>query len=132
MILEQSLKNLYSRVTTALPTVPVSLGMRRAGAETPAIVYELVSAEMDATISGGLTMFRASVAFHCVADLGTDSVGLVDDVITAISGTTTSNAIQTVLVSLSVNSQTATPDDGQGDAERITSVIAVFLFRRTT
>lgn len=131
MILEQAMKNLYSRVAAAMPTVPVSLGLRRAGAETPAVVYELQSADMDCTMGGGLTVFRGTVAFHCVADLGTDALATLDDLIQAIDGNHTANNIQTTLVSMSINCQTSIPDDGQGDAERVASVVAIFHFRST-
>ena len=101
----------------------VSPQLRRQGDATPAIVYEVVDVTTYDTLAAKGTLARMTIRFDCVADGYGTSRGVADTLRTCLDGASFDN-VQRIFVQQETSSA-AIPDDGQGDAERITTLTAV-------
>lgn len=109
-------------------------GIRRAGVATPCYVYEVQSMELAATIvgAGALNHWTVVVEVQCVADTVSDVCTLLDDLIDRLDSGPINSATRNCSMALSsfqVAFSTATPDDGQQDAERVGTVSMTLLIQ---
>lgn len=123
------LEAVYARVNAAI-SAPVSPELRRLGDPTPAVVYEMTGADFDIAHEGSPTWTgTATFRFDCVANMAIDAYNLALDVLDSISGKWTQGTVTCVLVSAGLSQSRATPDDGQEDAERTTTLTAELQFK---
>jgi hypothetical protein len=123
---------LYTRATTVAGLV-LSPDLRREGDPTPAMSYEITSASFSVETDGRINEVTAiEVRWEAVADSLITAWDLAWSVRGAIDGKWGVGSLDFVLTSASMSSGMATPDDGQGDAERVVTLTTSFLVMETT
>lgn len=110
----------------------VCSGIRTAATPTPCIVYEVQTMEMAVEIRGAsaLNHWTVGVEVSCVADSIADVCGLIDDVIAEFDGGPINFAglqCSVALGKFDISFATASPDDGQQDAERVGTISLTLL-----
>jgi hypothetical protein len=112
----------------------VCSGIRTATTKTPCYVYEVQTMEIAPQMVGAaaLNHWTVGVEVACVADTVAEVCTLVDDLIVEFASgpiNSTTNTCSIVLASFQVAFTTATPDDGQQDAERIGTISLSLLIQ---
>lgn len=108
---------------------PVSVGMRRAGSATPAVVWEMTSAECSIVLQGHVGQ---SWLVGCDVQIyGDDALGVLtvaDSLITYFSGTpiTPGTLTPLTLTSLSAAMRTESQADGSEGDERVCTLSMTF------
>jgi hypothetical protein len=103
----------------------VCSGLRTAATPTPCYVYEVSTMEMAVQMlgAGALNHWTVGVEVSCVADTVADVCALIDDLVAEFDAGpinyTGTLQCSIALASFQVAFSTATPDDGQQDAERV-------------
>lgn len=101
----------------------ISPQLRRQGDDTPCIVYEVAEIVRYDTMQAAGTLCRVTMRLDCVADGYATCRNIAAGVRSAVDGQKF-----TGVEYCSIQSETtsaAVPDDGQGDAERITTITLV-------
>jgi hypothetical protein len=106
--------------------------LRTAATPTPCYVYEVTSMEMAVQMrgAGALNHWTVGVEVNCVADTVADVCTLIDDVIAELDNgplNYTAFKCSIALASFAIAFSTATPDDGQQDAERVGTITLTLL-----
>lgn len=114
---------LASASVTSLVGQRVSPQLRRQGDSTPAIVYEVSEVIRYDTMQAAGTLCRLSMRIDCIADGYADSRDVAAGVRAAVDGQGFTGVLRCAVVSETTGA--AVPDDGQGDAERITTLTLV-------
>ena len=112
----------------------VCSGLRTAATPTPCYVYEVSSMELAAQMRGVSTLNHYTVGLEvsAVADTLADVCALVDDLLVEFDSgpiNFTTLHCSVALAAFSVAFSTATPDDGQQDAERIGTMTISLLIQ---
>jgi len=110
----------------------VCSGLRTAATPTPCYVYEVSNMEMAVQMRGAsvLNHWTVGVEINCVADTVAAVCTLIDDLIAEFDAgpiTYTTFDCTIVLSSFAIAFSTATPDDGQQDAERVGTITLTLL-----
>jgi hypothetical protein len=110
----------------------VCSGLRTAATPTPCYVYEVSSMEMAVQMRGAaaLNHWTVGLEVNCVADTVASVCALVDDLVAQFDGgpiNYTALDCSIVLSSFAIAFSTATPDDGQQDAERVGTITLTLL-----
>lgn len=110
----------------------VCSGLRTAATPTPCYVYEVTSMEMAVQMRGAaaLNHWTVGLEVNCVADTVAAVCALVDDLVAQFDGgpiNYTALDCSIVLSSFAIAFSTATPDDGQQDAERVGTITLTLL-----
>ncbi|MFZ4738534.1 MAG: hypothetical protein ACOYM9_21435 [Bradymonadia bacterium] len=110
--------------------VPVSLGLRTAGDQTPSIVFDVTNADAAMVVQGVVKqVWNVTAQVDCIADKALDAASVADSVIAEFTGPMNTGDYTLVLVGAAAASRTETPDDGQQDAERILSLTLTIIAR---
>ena len=110
----------------------VCSGIRTAATPTPCYVYEITSMELSVQMVGvaALNHWTVTAEVSAVADTVSQVTTLVDDLLDQFDYGPINSAANTcslALQSFSIAFSTATPDDGQQDAERIATMTVSLL-----
>jgi len=110
----------------------VCSGLRTAATPTPCYVYEITNMEMAVQMrgAGALNHWTVGVEVNCVADTVAAVCTLIDDVVAELdNGPLNYTALDCsiALASFAIAFSTATPDDGQQDAERVGTITLTLL-----
>jgi hypothetical protein len=110
----------------------VCSGLRTAATPTPCYVYEITSMEMAVQMRGAdaLNHWTVGVEVNCVADTVAAVCTLIDDVVAQLDNGPLNYAAldcSIALASFAIAFSTATPDDGQQDAERVGTISMTLL-----
>lgn len=115
----EGLRNILNAAGVATPAV----GMRNAGDQLPALVYEITTGEcvrhMPSEASG---VWLLGVEVSIYADTTLALLGYVDDVLAEFNGSPTSNGVQFICTSFSFAIRTETQADGAEGDERVATI----------
>lgn len=132
-----SVSNIHKAIYDVLENTgnTVCSGLRTAATPTPCYVYEVQTMELAAQMRGvsALNHWTVTVEVACVADTVAAVCTLVDDLSDLFDAGpinyTGALSCSIALGSFQVAFSTATPDDGQQDAERIGTVTLSLLIQ---
>ena len=117
---------LYAKAS-GVAGISLSPELRREGSPTPAVVYEITSADFMVELGGNITnMTMIDVRWEAVADSLVAAWDLAWSLRGAVDGSWTEGKLNFLLTSASMSTSMATPDDGQGDAERSVTLSTSF------
>lgn len=128
MAIGELVQSLYQKMETT--GWPVSTGLRRAGDQTPAIVYELTQVDIDFAMNGvAAGSYTAQVSIDCVANTSLDAWLVASDTLAALDTNIvdTPNNISFIISTATASARTEVPDDGQSDAERVVTLVLTIL-----